>query len=82
MNHISWDTKLDEFELNRIREDKFSRIPVIENKNKNIVVGILLAKSLIGVEPGSTLQELYIQKHAKVVLPYFTGPSRPIAKCI
>jgi CBS domain containing-hemolysin-like protein len=74
MNHISWDTILDENELDRIRDDKFSRIPVIENDNKNIVVGILLAKSLIGVKPGSTLRGLYLKKHAKVVLPYFTGP--------
>jgi CBS domain containing-hemolysin-like protein len=80
--HISWDTVLDQHELDRIRADRYSRKPVISHNNQNIVVGVLLAKSLIGVRPGSTLRELYVRKHAKVVLPYYTGPDVPITKCI
>ena len=80
--HISWDTVLDRHELARLRADRYSRKPVICENNNNIVVGVLLAKSLIGVRPGSTLRELYVRKHAKVILPYYIGPDVPITKCI
>jgi CBS domain containing-hemolysin-like protein len=73
---------IDQRALERIRADRYSRKPVIMEDNTNIVVGVLLSKSLIGVKPGSTLRELYIRKHAKVVLPYYTGPDVPITKCI
>lgn len=65
-----------------MRADRYSRKPVIMDNNKNMVVGCLLSKSLIGVQPGQTLRQLIVKKRAKVALPYYTGPDKPITKSV
>ena len=48
---ISVDTVLDGENLERIRNIGFSRIPLILSTEHPYVVGILMAKSLIGTVP-------------------------------
>ena len=74
--HIEWDTVLSQEELNAIRNDRFSRKPIIYKGNKNLVVGVLLTKSLVGAKPGKTLEQLYLKKKCKIVLPLYTGPDK------
>jgi len=58
---VSLDTILDQQLLQRIREVGFSRIPVTISDNKHFIVGILLTKSLIGINVSKekTLRTLY-----------------------
>jgi len=57
---LDLDTIIDEAELTRIRQDMFSRKPIVLNKNdpkkRHLVIGILLSKSLIGAPAGKTLR--------------------------
>lgn len=49
---LSLDTVLDERTLKDVYQQGFSCVPVSADRdNKNLIVGILLAKSLIGVVP-------------------------------
>jgi hypothetical protein len=63
-------------QLDAVRNDRFSRKPIIYRGNKNLVVGVLLTKSLVGAPIGYTLEELYQQKRAKIVLPLYCGPDK------
>lgn len=47
-----------------------------------MVIGVLLTKSLVGVQPGKTLRELYIRHQAKIVIPLYSGPDKPLFEAI
>jgi hypothetical protein len=57
---LDFDTVIDADELAKIREDMFSRKPIVLDKNddkkKHLVIGILLSKSLIGTDLGKTIR--------------------------
>lgn len=83
---LDLDTIIDEAELTRIRQDMFSRKPIVLNKNdpkkRHLVIGILLSKSLIGAPAGKTLHQLYLERIVKIVLPIYTSPERPLFESI
>ena len=56
---IDLDTPITNEELIKIRKDGYSRKPVVLNKeNRHLVIGVLLTKSLIGIDgsEGKTLK--------------------------
>ena len=46
---LEMDTALTSDVLQYIRDIGYSRIPIVENGDKNKIIGVLLTKSLIGV---------------------------------
>jgi CBS domain containing-hemolysin-like protein len=58
------DTVLNQEMLDRILTNGYSRIPVLKDGNPSLVIGILLAKSLIGVKGSAnrTVLQLYKEK--------------------
>jgi CBS domain containing-hemolysin-like protein len=59
--------------------DGFSRKPVVASADKkHTIIGILVAKSLLGIEYGKTLRELFIKGQACINLPTYTSPEKPI----
>lgn len=49
--HVALDDVLDEDLVYRLRENGFTRVPIVfSHDHKNLVVGILLIKSLIGLK--------------------------------
>jgi ABC-type lipoprotein release transport system permease subunit len=79
---VDMDTVIDDQELKKIRDDMYSRKPIVINKNdpvkKQIVIGILLAKSLLGVTKGKTLRQLYIEGQVKIVVPQYCSSDSPL----
>lgn len=58
---LSIETVMNKRNLLRIRNIGFSRIPLIMSDENPLIVGILMAKSLIGLEPSdTTLRDLCI----------------------
>lgn len=67
---LTMDRVMDTKTLKEIKINGFSRVPIIHD---DVIIGILLTKSLIGIDPsqGKTLQELYIEKQITVRVPVF-----------
>ena len=78
------DTILDEDKINQIRSEGFSRIPVSSDRdNKHRIVGILLAKSLIGLPPSDlTIGDQLNRKRIKVILPLYISKDVQMSKLI
>ena len=49
---LTMETILNEEMLIRIKQNGFSRIPIIKDGDNNLIVAVLLTKSLIGLDPG------------------------------
>lgn len=81
---LSMDTILDEDKINQIRSEGFSRIPVSSDRdNKHRIVGILLAKSLIGLPPSDlTIGDQLNRKRIKVILPLYISKDVQMSKLI
>lgn len=52
---IEMDTVLSQDVLKKIRDVGYSRIPIIMNGNKNLIIAILLSKSLIGLDTSKNM---------------------------
>jgi CBS domain containing-hemolysin-like protein len=50
--------------LQQVREIGYSRIPIVENGDKNKIIAVLLTKSLIGLDSGNdkTVRQLFREK--------------------
>lgn len=61
---VGMDTVLNQEMLDRILTNGYSRIPVLKDGNPSLAIGILLAKSLIGVKGSAnrTVLQLYKEK--------------------
>jgi CBS domain containing-hemolysin-like protein len=58
--------------LKKIKAIGFSRIPIIHDVENKWVIGILMAKSLIGVDPSDlTLRDLYVSEEIDIKLPLY-----------
>ena len=51
--------------MTEIKLNAKSRIPIVHEADKNVVIGVLLTKSLVNIEYGKTVCELY---HSKDIL--------------
>ena len=74
---ISYDAKVDEELIQKILKKNYSRIPVyFGHENKRLVIGILLTKSLIGVNLNEslTVAQLISQKKCKIKEPLYVKP--------
>jgi len=55
-----------------ILDSGFSRVPICYSEQHKFVVGILLTKTLISVEPSnSTIAELFVQKLIQIKVPLY-----------
>ena len=74
---ISISTVLNRSVLDEIISKGYSRVPVYRNDNSTMLVGILLVKRLIGVEPSETmtLEESGIELRP----PIITGPTQSLS---
>ncbi len=81
---LSMDTILDEDKILQIRSEGFSRIPVASDKdNKHRIVGVLLAKSLIGLPPSDlTIFDQLLRKRIKVTIPLYISKDVAMSKLI
>lgn len=81
---VDLDTVIDEDQIEKIRLDSYSRKPIVLNRESasNIIVGVLLTKSLVGAPLGHTLRELYVMRRAKIVIPLYSGPEQPLFECM
>lgn len=81
---ITMETVLDEATLDKILNNGYSRIPVIKDGNKHLIIGILLAKSLIGLEGAEkkTLAQHYREKRVQVRIPLYIHTDASLAKMV
>ena len=85
---LTADTLVDQDLLKKLRETGFSRVPIFLNEegaNRNAVVGVLLTKSLVGLQAPAadadsdddskhTLADLMKSEQIKVVEPVYVTP--------
>ena len=70
------DTKLNKETRKNILDSGFSRIPICYSEQYKFVVGILLTKKLISVEPSNqTVAELFVQKLLAIKVPLYVHKS-------
>ena len=78
---LSVDRVLDLELLNEIKHKNYSRIPIYSGeKSKNLIIGVLLVKSLIGIsfEKGESIGSLITSKQIKIVEPLYVKPIAPV----
>lgn len=63
---ISDDTVLDKNTLEKIKEEGFTRMPVYHGKIDN-VIGILYAKDLINIRPGTKVKNVYKKENVMTI---------------
>jgi CBS domain containing-hemolysin-like protein len=70
---LEMDTVLTSKLLIEIRDIGFSRIPIIHNGDINKIVGILLTKSLIGLDisQGKTVGQFYTERAIQIKVPLY-----------
>lgn len=81
---ITMDTVLDEATLEKIFKNGYSRIPVIKDGNQHLIIGILLAKSLIGLDGSEKkmLVQHYREKRVQVRIPLYIHTDASLAKMV
>ena len=66
------DSKLNKETRKSILDSGFSRIPICYSEQNKFVVGIILTKKLISIEPGNeTIAELFVQKLLSIKVPLY-----------
>ena len=70
---LSLDQVMTKELLLKIKDNGFSRIPVKTNQNTRFIIGVLLSKSLIGldVSDGKTIRQLYQEDKIQVKVPLY-----------
>lgn len=70
---LSMDMVLTNEILKKIKRNGFSRIPIIEDNDPNRVIGVLLAKSCLGVDvdSGKTILQLYRMREIEIKIPLY-----------
>jgi hypothetical protein len=81
---VSMDTVVDEAMLQQVMRVGFSRIPICKNGNRNLIIGILLTKSLLGVDPnkGLTVKDLFLAKRVQVRVPLYIHREAALGKMV
>ena len=76
--------KFDNKTAKKITQFGFSRIPVYKGRNKNRVIGILLIKSLVGVDLSGdkTIGELVEAGEITLRKPYFVNQEKTIESLV
>ena len=66
-------SKLSKETRRNILESGFSRVPICYSEQYKFVVGILLTKKLISVEPNDvdTIADLFVKKRVHIQVPLF-----------
>jgi len=61
LKFFTLDTVLDSATIELIREENYSRFPIMMSEKCNYIIAILMAKSLIGLEPSNkTIRQLFV----------------------
>lgn len=71
--------------LNLIRDNGYSRIPIVETEGEqNTIIAFLLSKSLVGLEikERKTLGELYIDRAVQLKIPLYLDKATTLGKMI
>lgn len=69
---LTLDTVLDLDRLFKLNDEGYSRIPISYSKDKNLICGILLVKSLIGYNvKGQTIRQAITAGEVDVRVPVF-----------
>lgn len=81
---VDLNTIIDEQEIEKMRADRYSRKPVVAEveNGKNVVIGVLLIKSLVGAPMSHTLRKLFQMRRAKIKLPLYSGPDESLFESI
>jgi CBS domain containing-hemolysin-like protein len=70
------DTKLNKETRKSILDSGFSRVPIFYSEQYKFVVGILLTKKLISIEPNNqSVAELFVQKLLPIKVPLYVHKS-------
>ena len=70
---LQMDQLIDAKTLNEIKENGYSRIPIIDGDNRDLVTAFLLTKSLLGVDTSKpkTVAQLYRERQIQVKIPLY-----------
>lgn len=80
---LTLDTVLDLDRLFKINDDGFSRIPISFANDKNIICGVLLAKSLVGyVVKGQTIRQAIVSGEIDVRVPVYLTKSASMVEAL
>jgi len=61
LKFFTLDTVLDSATIELIREENYSRFPIMMSEKCHYIIAILMAKSLIGLEPSNkTIRQLFV----------------------
>mmetsp|Transcript_10846 Transcript_10846/g.8061 ORF Transcript_10846/g.8061 Transcript_10846/m.8061 type:complete len:206 (-) Transcript_10846:782-1399(-) len=77
---ISIDSTLDQELLADLRIKGYSRVPVYYSDNTHLILGILIVKTLIGLDitQPKTLRELCYEKQIKIKVAAYLEPTTPL----
>jgi metal transporter CNNM len=81
---ISIDTLIDREMIDIIRDKGYSRVPVYLGKNNTFIIGVLLVKTLLGVdiEHPKTLREHCRNADCVIKVPLYVSPKAPLGKIL
>jgi CBS domain containing-hemolysin-like protein len=81
---LTMDTVLDFDKMNEIRSNGKSRIPILHEQNENIVIGVMISKSLLNldVNEGKTVREYYLAKQIRIAPVVFRNMSEKLTDAV
>ena len=83
---LSIDTVIDYEVIDLIKRKGYSRIPVYYGENKTFVIGVLIVKSLIGLEIDrqnpKSLRELSMQEQIMIRTPIYASPEATVGSML
>lgn len=81
---ISLDQVITNDTLRQIRENGYSRIPVVESQDEIVIIAFLLTKSLVGLDTSQqkTLAQLYKEKAVQIKVPLYLHQQCTLGRCI
>lgn len=81
MEFLTLESILNAETFEKIRKINYSRFPIMKSGNDRFIVAILMAKSLIGLEPSNkTIRELFATQEIKLRSPLYLSKDAALSK--
>ena len=83
---LSIDAVINQDAIDLIKHKGYSRIPVYYGENKTFIIGVLIVKSLIGLqidkENPKSLRELTMSEQCQILTPIYASPEATVGSML
>lgn len=83
---LSIDTLINKDAIDLMKRKGYSRIPVYYGENKTFIIGVLIVKSLIGLQidkrDPKSLRELSISEKCQILTPIYASPEATVGSML